>query len=173
MEAMRPIQPWRQLLAPVAAGLRAGRIFQETPVGSGRSYIFPLCALRVLSGELPLSMTDPPTPPGYRQRRRMYSTQPYLSRSTIIVSSPGEAFSLTEGLLMRVPRKMIPQLVKSRLALTMGSGAGTSFQLSGIDSRRQIFLASLLGISTCRGTASMFPVLGLDHNECSEPSLLR
>jgi len=39
----------------------------------------------------------------YRQRRRMYATRPYLSRATIAVSSPGEAFSLTEDLLMGDP----------------------------------------------------------------------
>jgi hypothetical protein len=42
---------------------------------------------------------DSLTPPGYRQTRRMHATPLYLSRETIIVSSPGEVFSSTEDLL--------------------------------------------------------------------------
>ncbi len=30
----------------------------------------------------------------------LYAKRPYLSRATVIVSSPGEVFPLTEGLLM-------------------------------------------------------------------------
>ena len=33
----------------------------------------------------------------------LYATRPVPSRETIVVSSPGEAFSLTEGLLMGDP----------------------------------------------------------------------
>ena len=48
-----------------------------------------------------------------------------------------------------------------------------TIQISGIDRPRQIFFASLLGISVCRGTASISPVFGLHQSECSRPSLLR
>ncbi len=53
---------------------------------------------------------DPLTPPEKhtgkgeeKALRRLYATRPYLSRETIVVSSPGEVFSLTEGLLMGEP----------------------------------------------------------------------
>ncbi len=71
MEAEPPGQPGRQILVPVAAGLRAGRVFIPGNAGGpGRSDIFPLRALR---GEFPLS--DPPTPPEKRTGKREERTQ--------------------------------------------------------------------------------------------------
>jgi hypothetical protein len=51
--------------------------------------------------------------------------------------------------------------------------ADAGYPMSGTPSPRQIFLASELGISTWRGTASTVPVLGLCHNECEAPSRFR
>jgi hypothetical protein len=45
--------------------------------------------------------------------------------------------------------------------------------ISLIDNALQIFLANLLGISLCRGMASVWPVRGLHQRECDAPSLLR
>jgi len=44
---------------------------------------------------------------------------------------------------------------------------------SGSDRPRQIFAASRLTISLCRGTASTAPVAGLHHRECALPSRFR
>ncbi len=58
-----------------------------------------------MTGAVKICWADPPTPPGKHigKRERMYATtRPYLSTETM-VSSPGEVFSLTEGLLMRDP----------------------------------------------------------------------
>jgi len=46
-------------------------------------------------------------------------------------------------------------------------------QISGMLKQRQIFLASLSGISVCRGTASTSPVCGLVQSECERPSRFR
>ena len=45
--------------------------------------------------------------------------------------------------------------------------------ISGTDSPRQIFRASLFGISVWRGTASTSPVFGFAQSECDRPSRLR